>query len=67
LFRDCNQKNLDKIFDTLPFLAQWIAMPYDISDFEKESLLRFRQLGVEKFIAGFLFCYLYRNLNSEAV
>lgn len=46
---DCNLKFLDKTFaleevDTLVALEQWVAISSDITDFEKESLLRLRQL-----------------------
>jgi hypothetical protein len=48
-FKECNLKFLEKTFaleevDTLIALEQWIAMPSDITAFEKESLERLRQL-----------------------
>ncbi len=48
-FKECNLKFLDKTFaleevDTLVALEQWMVMSFDISAFEKESLLRLRQL-----------------------
>jgi hypothetical protein len=48
-FKDCNLKFLDKTFeleevDSLVALDEWMAIPYDVSTFEKESLLRLRHL-----------------------
>jgi hypothetical protein len=48
-FKDCNLKFLEKTFaleevDVLTDLNDWIAMAFDISPFEKESLVRLRQL-----------------------
>jgi hypothetical protein len=48
-FKDCSLKFLEKTFeleevDTLADLEQWIAIPFEITAFEKEALLRLRQL-----------------------
>ncbi len=48
-FSDCNLKFLDKTFgleevDTMPCLEKWLTNQSPLLDFEKESLIRFRQV-----------------------
>jgi hypothetical protein len=48
-FAECNLKFLDKTFDleevnTLPALNEWLSIPIDITDFERQYLLHLRQV-----------------------